>query len=224
MTSAIRILLADDHSVLRAGLIALLDAESDIVVVGEAADGVECLEQALALRPDIILMDINMPNCGGLEALGSIRLALPDTRVLILTMHDDIGYLKQVLSTGGSGYILKQAASEELLAAIHTVNDGGIFIHPHHAQALARDSATADDMSTEKSGNALERRYGSLSDRESEVFRLLALGHSNGEIAELMFLSVKTVETYKARLMRKLQIASRAELVHVALELGILSR
>jgi len=221
MTSAIRILLADDHSVLRAGLIALLDSETDIVVVGEAADGVECREQALALRPDIILMDINMPNCGGLEALGSIRLALPDTRVLILTMHDDIGYLKQVLSTGGSGYILKQAASEELLAAIHTVNDGGIFIHPHHAQALACDSATADDASTERSGN--ERRYRSLSDQEREVFRLLALGHSNSEIAELMFLSVKTVETYKARLMRKLEIASRAELVHVALELGILS-
>lgn len=222
MTPPIRILLADDHSVLRAGLIALLNAESDIVVVGEAADGVECHEQALALRPDIILMDINMPNCGGLEALSTIRQALPATKVLILTMHDDIGYLKHVLSTGGSGYILKQAASEELLSAIHTVNDGGIFIHPHHAQALARDSATADGRSTPRTGNALERRYEHLSERESEVFRLLALGHSNGEIAELMFLSVKTIETYKARLMRKLEIASRAELVHVALELDIL--
>ena len=222
MTSQIRILLADDHSVLRAGLVALLDAEPDIVVAGQAADGAECYEQALALRPDIILMDINMPNCSGLEALGSIRRELPDTKVLILTMHDDIGYLKQVLSSGGSGYVLKQAASEELLSAIHAVNDGGIFIHPHHAQALARDSVTVGDESTQRSGNLLEQRYGSLSARESEVFRLLALGHSNGEIAELMFLSVKTIETYKARLMRKLQIVSRAELVQVALELNLM--
>ena len=222
MTSPISILLADDHSVLRAGLVALLDAESDIVVVGQAADGVECHEKALVLRPDIILMDINMPNCGGLEALGNIRRELPDTKVLILTMHDDIGYLKHVLSSGGSGYILKQAASEELLSAIHVVNDGGIFIHPHHAQALARDSASTDGANTKRSGNVLERRHDSLSERESEVFRLLALGHSNGEIAELMFLSVKTVETYKARLMRKLEIVSRAELVHVALELDLL--
>ena len=223
MTSPIRILLADDHSVLREGLVALLDSEPDIVVVGQAADGAECHDLALALRPDIILMDINMPNCGGLEALDKIHRELPDTRVLVLTMHDDIGYLKHVLSSGGSGYVLKQAASEELLSAIHTVNDGGIFIHPHHAKALARDVATADDASTRTTSTLVERRYASLSDRESEVFRLLALGHSNGEIAELMFLSVKTVETYKARLMGKLEIVSRAELVHVALELDLLS-
>jgi two-component system response regulator NreC len=222
MTSAIRILLADDHSVLRAGLVALLAAEPDIVVVGQAADGVECHEQALALQPDIILMDINMPKCGGLEALDNIRRELPETKVLILTMHDDIGYLKHVLSSGGSGYVLKQAASEELLSAIYTVNDGGVFIHPHHAQALARDSVMASDANTPRSGNALERRYSSLSEREREVFRLLALGHSNGEIAEFIFLSVKTVETYKARLMRKLEIVSRAQLVHVAIELGLL--
>lgn len=222
MTSPIRMLLADDHSVLRAGLVALLAAEPDIDVVGQAADGVECQEQALVLRPDIILMDINMPNCGGLEALGKIRRELPDTKVLVLTMHDDIGYLKHVLSSGGSGYVLKQAASEELLSAIHAVNDGGVFIHPHHAQALALDSMTADDVSVQRSGNALEQRYETLSEREREVFRFLALGHSNGEIAGFMFLSVKTVETYKARLMRKLEILSRAELVHVAIELDLL--
>ena len=222
MTSPIRILLADDHAVLRAGLVALLDGEPDIVVAGQAADGAECHTQALVLRPDIILMDINMPKGGGLEALSKIRRELPDTKVLILTMHDDIGYLKRVLSSGGSGYVLKQAASEELLSAIHAVNDGGIFIHPHHAQALAHDSGEADDTGTQGADNHLEQRYASLSEREREVFRLLALGHSNGEIAEFTFLSVKTVETYKARLMRKLEIASRAELVHVALELELL--
>jgi two-component system response regulator NreC len=222
MTTPIRILLADDHSVLREGLVALLDGEPDIVVAGEAADGAECYAQALVLRPDIILMDINMPEGGGLEALSKIRRELPDTKVLILTMHDDIGYLKRVLSSGGSGYVLKQAASQELLSAIHAVNDGGIFIHPHHAHALTHDSGRADGMETHRSANILEQRYDSLSQREREVFRLLALGHSNGEIAEFMFLSVKTVETYKARLMRKLGTASRAELVHVALELELL--
>ena len=156
------------------------------------------------------------------RALDNIRRDLPDTKVLILTMHDDIGYLKHVLSSGGSGYILKQAASEELLSAIHVVHDGGIFIHPHHAQALARGSSTTDDTSTGRTSNLVEQRYASLSERESEVFRLLALGHSNREIAELTFLSVKTVETYKARLMGKLEIVSRAELVHVALELDLL--
>lgn len=222
MTSPIRILLADDHTVLRAGLVALLDGEPDIVVVGQAADGVECYAQALALRPDIILMDINMPKGGGLEALSKVHGVLPDAKVLILTMHDDIGYLKRVLSAGGSGYILKQAASEELLSAIHAVNDGGIFIHPHHAQALVLDSERADDTGTHRTDELLAQRYDSLSEREREVFRLLTLGHSNGEIAELTFLSVKTVETYKARLMRKLGTASRAELVHVALELELL--
>lgn len=222
MTSPIRILLADDHPVLRAGLVALLDGEPDIVVAGQAADGAECYARALVLRPDIVLMDINMPNGGGLEALSKIRRELPDTRVLILTMHDDIGYLKRVLSSGGSGYVLKQAASQELLSAIHAVNDGGIFVHPHHAHALVHDSGPADGMGTHRINNLLEQRYESLSEREREVFRFLALGHSNGEIAELTFLSVKTVETYKARLMRKLGTASRAELVHVALELDLL--
>lgn len=222
MSDRIRVLLADDHSVLRAGLVALLEAEPDILVVGEASDGLECIDKARVLVPDIILMDVNMPLCSGLEALERLRPDLERSRVLVLTMHDDVGYLKRVLAAGGSGYVLKQAASAELLLAIRTVHEGGVFIHPHHAQALATDSGTNEGENESLSDNEAIRRYASLSDREAEVFLLVALGHSNGEIAEMTFLSVKTVETYKARLMKKLDVQTRAALVRTALELGVL--
>lgn len=217
----IRVLLADDHSVLRAGLVALLEAEPDIEVVGEAADGLDCIDKAMVLRPDVILMDVNMPRCGGLEALARISKDLPETRVLMLTMHDDVGYLRHVLASGGAGYVLKSAASEDLLSALRTVHDGGVYIHPHHAHLLVMDE-TDDGRSDTAAESDLVRRYESLSERESEVFRLVSLGHSNSEIAELTFLSVKTVETYKARLKRKLDLESRASLVRAALELDIL--
>jgi DNA-binding NarL/FixJ family response regulator len=218
----IRVFLADDHSVLRAGLVALLTAEPDIEVVGEASDGYECVEKAIVLEPDIILMDVNMPRCGGLEALAKVRADLPRTKVLVLTMHDDVGYLRRVLASGGSGYVLKQAASDELLSAIRTVNDGGVFIHPHHALILASNAPDQPSSGSVGSDTDLSRRYDSLSDREAEVFRLVALGHTNAEIAEMTFLSVKTVETYKARLLKKLGVESRAALVRAALELDIL--
>ncbi len=217
----IRVLLADDHSVLRAGLVALLEAEPDIEVVGEAADGLDCIDKAMVLTPDVILMDVNMPRCGGLEALARISEDLPETRVLMLTMHDDVGYLRHVLASGGAGYVLKSAASEDLLSALRTVHDGGVYIHPHHAHLLVMDEPD-DGRSDTAAESDLVRRYESLSERESEVFRLVSLGHSNSEIAELTFLSVKTVETYKARLKRKLDLESRASLVRAALELDIL--
>ena len=124
-----RVVIADDHSVLRAGLKALLEAEPDIQVVGEAEDGVDCVGRAVALEPDIILMDINMPNCNGLDALAQINDLCPETKVLVLTMLDDAGYLRQVLASGGSGYVLKQAAGDELLRAIRTVREGGVYLH-----------------------------------------------------------------------------------------------
>jgi DNA-binding NarL/FixJ family response regulator len=218
----IRVFLADDHSVLRAGLVALLTAEPDMEVVGEASDGYECVEKAIVLEPDIILMDVNMPRCGGLEALAKVRADLPGTKVLVLTMHDDVGYLRRVLASGGSGYVLKQAAGDELLSAIRTVSDGGVFIHPHHAQILASNAPDQPSNGSVGSDTDLSRRYDSLSEREAEVFRLVALGHTNAEIAEMTFLSVKTVETYKARLLKKLGVESRAALVRAALELDIL--
>ena len=139
----IRVLLADDHTVLRAGLKALLEAETDIEVVGEANDGFECVDRVVKLRPDVALLDINMPNCNGLDALARIHQLCPETKVLILTMIDDVAYLRQVLAIGGVGYVLKQAAGDELLSAIRTVQDGGVFLHPHHAVALAGDDSHA---------------------------------------------------------------------------------
>lgn len=215
--SPIRVLIADDHSVLRAGLRALLEAEADMDVVGEAVDGADCVDRTVALQPDVVLMDVNMPRCNGLTALVEIGERCPSARVLILTMLDDLGYLRQALASGGSGYVLKQAAGEELLLAIRTVHDGGVFLHPHHARALAQTEESADVQ-----GSGSSAPLDALSDRESEVFRLIALGHRNAEIAESMFLSVKTIETYKARLMRKLDIRTRAELVRFALRAGVL--
>lgn len=216
----IRILLADDHTVLRAGLKALLNAEADMQVVGEAEDGETCVRQTVVLKPDVVLMDINMPRCNGLEALERVRQLAPQSRVLVLTMHDDPEYLRQVLSTGGAGYVLKQAASDELLSAIRAVHQGGVFLHPQHAQLLLQQQVAASPNQPDLS--AQEQRFQSLSEREAQIFRLVALGHRNGEIAEMLFLSVKTVETYKARLMEKLGLHTRSALVRYALEIGVL--
>ncbi|NIA25438.1 MAG: response regulator [Gammaproteobacteria bacterium] len=213
----IRIVLADDHAVLRAGLKSLLSAEPDLEVVGEAGDGAMCVDLVADLEPDVVVMDLNMPTCSGLEALPMIRDRAPNAKVLALTMHDDAGYLRSVLELGGSGFLLKQSAPEELLTAIRAVNDGGVYISPRHTRQLLEDG-----LDTEKQGDQKHGRYASLSDRETEIFKLIALGHSNTEIAAMLFLSVKTVETYKARMMRKLDLDSRAALVRLALELDIL--
>ena len=216
MTTSIRILLADDHAVLRAGLKALLNAEPDLEVVGEASDGLSCIEAATKLQPNVILLDINMPGMNGLQALEKLRESVPESRVLILTMHEDITYLRQVLASGGAGYVLKRAADNELLTAIRTVYNGGTFLHPSHAQALLTETPAESDAGS--APDALTE----LSDREREVLQLIALGHSNKEIAEMLFLSVKTVETYKARVMEKLDLKTRAALVRFALKHGLL--
>lgn len=216
----IRIFLADDHAVLRAGLKALLNAEPDMTVVGEAEDGESCVRQAVALRPDIVLLDINMPRCNGLEALAQLRAEAPETRVLVLTMHDDVGYLRQVLAAGGAGYVLKQAAGEELLSAIRAVRDGGIYLHPRHTKALLEGALDRERSKVAVQGEP--QGLALLSERERQVLRLVALGYRNSEIADMLYLSVKTVETYKARLMEKLGLRSRAALVRFALDVGIL--
>ncbi len=221
MSRTIRVLLADDHAVLRAGLKVLLEAESDIAVVGEAADGLECVNLASETQPDVILLDINMPNCNGLEALKDLRQRVPESHVLILTMHDDEGYLRQVLTSGGSGYVLKQSASEELLSAIRAVNQGGTYLQANHTKVLLEHALNqGQNQSLVKDDKQL--LYQSLSERETQVLKLVALGYRNGEIAKSLHLSVKTVETYKTRLMQKLELRSRATLVRFALDLGIL--
>ncbi|MDK1017059.1 MAG: response regulator transcription factor [Actinomycetota bacterium] len=219
--TTIRVLLADDHAVLRAGLRALLENEPDLEVVGQAEDGIDCVEQIRDLAPDVAIVDINMPRCDGIGVLEKLRHSSLSTRVLILTMHDDLEYLRRVLALGGAGYVLKEAASDELLTAIRTVHEGGVYLHPDHAQMLA--AGVTDDDSSEPEIDERHARFDSLSNREAEVFRLVALGYRNKEIAEMAHLSVKTVETYKARLMKKLGINGRAALVRYALEMGILS-
>lgn len=220
MKDPIRIVLADDHTVLRAGLKALLSAESDLEVVGEAGDGIDCVGLAAELQPDVIVLDINMPTCGGLEALPAIRERAPECRVLVLTMHDDPGYLRTVLRSGGSGFLLKQSAADELLSAIRSVAEGGLYVSPRHARVLL-DQAAAD-TARRRPDDEKHVRYQSLSDRETEIFKLTALGHSNAEMAEILALSVKTVETYKSRMMKKLNLDGRASLVRLALELDVL--
>lgn len=212
----IRIVLADDHAVLRAGLRALLNAEPDMIVVGEAGDGESCVAIAAELQPDLILLDINMPNTNGLEALEELRHKVSKSRVLILTMHDDAVYLRQVLAAGGAGYVLKEAADSELLTAIRTVYNGGVFLHPAHTHILLEQA-----INNTPTAATADSQLSNLSDREQEVIRLIALGHTNKEIAQMLHLSVKTVETYKARGMEKLNITTRSALVRFALKHGL---
>ena len=213
---SIRILIVDDHAVLRAGLRMLLDAEPDMEVVGEAGDGAEALDRISELVPDVVLLDLTMPDMDGLEVLRRIRDGSPQTRVLILTMHDDEGYLREALTAGSSGYVLKRAADVELLSAIRAVYRGGTYLHAAHTKVLFEDR-------TEQQGSQpAEGPVPRLSPREQEVFRLIVLGYTNQQAADRLYLSVKTVETYRARLMAKLGLRNRAELVRYALQRGLL--
>jgi DNA-binding NarL/FixJ family response regulator len=211
---ATRILLADDHAVLRAGLAALLNARPDMLVVGEAADGADILALAADLQPDLILLDLSMPRLGGLEALPLLRQKTPQSRILILTMHDDESYLRQALKTGASGYVLKKAADVELIAAIQAVMRGDVYVHPAMIRALLPDMPPDTQATAQNDWQA-------LSDREQDVLRLVALGHTSREIADQLSLSVKTVETYRARGMEKLGLSNRAALVRFALAQGL---
>jgi two-component system response regulator NreC len=209
----IRILLADDHAVLRAGLRALLAAQADLEVVGEASDGREAIRLTQSLRPDVVVMDIGMPGVSGIDATALIKHDLPAAKVLILSMHDDRGYLRQVLRAGASGYVLKRAAATELLAAIRAAARGEVFLDPALAKALV------DEVVEPKTAGS---EIPALSDREREVLRLIAHGHTNQQVADRLCIGVKSVETYKARLMEKLGLKGRAELVRHALQHGLL--
>ncbi|VAV97137.1 hypothetical protein MNBD_ACTINO02-2967 [hydrothermal vent metagenome] len=217
----IRIVLADAHVVLRSGLKALLEQEDDLVVVGEAADGVTCVEQVLALTPDIVIFGISMPRSDGFETLEQIRMKAPESRVLILTMYDSVGYLRRVLALGGTGYVPKRATADELLTAVHTVYDGGVYLHPDFMWVLAdTDGSLTNTSHPPLDGTHL--RYATLSKRETEIFELVALGYHNTEIAELEHLSARTIEHHKSRLMQKLNVHSRSGVVRYAIELGIM--
>lgn len=214
----IRILLADDHAVLRAGLRLLIEAQADMVCAGEASDGIETLAQAEQLQPDLVLLDLSMPRLGGLAALPEIRRKAPQTRTLVLTMHADDEYLRQCLKGGAAGYVLKQAADQELLLAIRAVMRGEVYIHPAMTRALLGDLV---DRSRDLPGlSRSDRSADALSEREAEVIKQVARGHTNQEIADELNLSIKTVETYRSRAMEKLGLTGRAALVRYALERG----
>lgn len=213
----IRVLIVDDHFLVRLGLKTLLEAEPDMTLIGEASTGSEGVTLAERLKPDVTVMDISMPEMDGLEATRRIREIDPSLRVLILTVHAQERYLFAVLRAGASGYVLKSTIDTELTDAIRTVAAGGAFLYPSATQMLLTDYLSRAQAGAE--GDAYER----LSEREREVLRLIALGHTAGEVATQLFLSPKSVETYRARIMEKLSLDSRPALVRYALARGLLT-
>jgi len=214
----IRVVLADDHPVVRAGLRTLVNAQPDMEVVGEASDGKEAVDQAERLRPDVLLLDLSMPRLGGLSASRLIAAKAPETQVLVLTMYDDPAYLRQALAAGCAGYLVKKAADIELVAAIRAVRRGEIYVHSSLTSALVEMAIDPRVGRKAAAGGRLE----SLSQREQEVLTLLARGYTNQQAADALCVSVKTAETYRARLQEKLGLRTRAELVRYALDHGLL--
>jgi two-component system, NarL family, response regulator NreC len=209
---ATRILIVDDHAVIRSGLRMLLDAERDFEVVGEAGDLRNAVFEARSLKPDVILMDVVMPGASGIEATTAVLKESPDSRVLVLSMQDDPRYVREAFSAGASGYVLKEAADADLVGAVREVAGGGRYVHPELGARLV--AAEADERERAQADP--------LSEREREVLRLLALGHTNQEIAKMLYLSVRTVETHRAHIMQKLRLETRAELVRHAIDQGLL--
>ncbi|MFO7262124.1 MAG: response regulator transcription factor [bacterium] len=216
MSQLIRILLADDHAVLRAGLKALLDAEEDMHVVGEASTGEEAVDRAKALKPDVVVMDLSMPGMNGLEATRQIAALNQGTKVLVLTMHTEEEYLLPVLEAGGSGYVKKTSADEELAHAIRTVAKGEVFLYPSAARLLLEGFKN-------KRQEAEKDPLAQLSEREREVMALTVQGYSSSEIGEKLFISPKTVDTYRSRIMEKLGLTHRSELIRLAVRTGMLT-
>lgn len=211
----IRVLLADDHAILREGLRALLSLADDIEIVGEACDGREAIELTAKLRPDIVVMDVAMPGLGGLEATLEIRKAQPDVRILVLTQYEDREYIQRFLKAGVAGYLLKKSAGAELAASIRAAARGGLVLDPEVARlALAEPG--------QPSGDAGASPYDTLTDREKQVLKLVAEGHSNKEVAELLGISVKTAMTHREHVMTKLNLHSRTALIKFALREGVI--
>ena len=208
---SVSLLIADDHGIVRGGLRALLDRQPDLEVVAEAADGAEALEQALALRPDLCILDVAMPKLTGLQATRQIRAHRPDTQVLMLSMHDDERYIFEALQSGASGYVLKREADHELVAAVRAVGNGEAFLTNAAARPLVREWMR-DPASGPREA---------LTPREEEVVKLIAEAHTNAQIAEILHLSEKTVESHRGNVLRKLGMRDRVELVRYAIRRGL---
>jgi len=215
MTQKIRILVVDDHTLLRDGIQALLEEQQDIVIVGQAEDGREAVRLAHQLRPNVVLMDIAMPLLNGLEATRQIKREHPEINVLVLTMYDHEEYFRQLLEVGASGYIIKRAAASELVAAIRAVSRGEAVLSPAITRLLLEDYLHRD-------ANKVETDPDALSPREREVLQLIAEGKTSREIAEIMNLSVKTVQSHRTSLMQKLDLHDRGDLIKYAIQKKII--
>jgi len=211
-----RVLLAEDHTIVRKGLVSILDNEFGMEVIGEAEDGREAVKKAEALNPDIVVMDISMPKLNGLDATRQIKKNFPEVKVIILTMHMDDEYVFEVLHAGASGYIIKQAAPTELITAIHSVVKGDIYLSPKISKTVIQEFLK---QSVSGKTNAEPQ----LSEREREIVQLIAEGHPNREIGELLHISIKTVESHRSKIMDKLDLHSTADITRYAVRKGIIS-
>lgn len=214
--SSIRVLIADDHAIVRDGVRALLALSEDITVVGEAANGQEAIDLARRLAPDVILMDIAMPGLGGIEATIQIRKENPTAKILVLTQYEDREYIRRFLKAGVSGYVLKKAAGSELTTAIRAVSRGGMVLDPEVAREAMREQSEPAARGRDADP------YESLTDREKQVLKLVAEGHSNKEVAETLEISVKTAMSHREHIMQKLGLHSRTDLIKFALAQGVI--
>jgi len=214
--SKICVLIADDHAILRSGLRMLIDAQTDMKVVAEAQNGDEAIQMARKQSPDVVILDITMPHRGGLHAIREILKGKPDTRILLLTMHEEVAYLRTALADGASGYVLKKSVDADLLSAIRAVHKGRTYVDSELASELIQHALPQRDRVTAEPTEL-------LSQRELQVLKLVAEGFSSREIAQQIFISVKTVETYRGRFAEKLGLTSRADIVRYALEIGLLT-
>jgi len=215
MESRVKVLVVDDHEIVRQGIKMVLETDPDLEVVGEASSGEEAIEKVHELSPSVVVMDIGMPGLSGFEATRRIRQSHPDVQVLALTVHDSEAYVFQMLQAGATGYVVKRAPAAEVIMAVKRAYRGESVLHPSVAKLLIKDYLSRVERGEEAS-------YDTLSDREREILKLIAEGQTNKEIAELLFLSVKTVQAHRANLMRKLGMHDRTELVKYAIRKGII--
>lgn len=216
METQIRLLLADDHAVVRSGLRLLLEAQPDMEIIGEVENGEDAIRRTAELKPDVVLMDIEMPGMNGIEATRRIKRESPQTAVLALTMYEDDQYFFEMLQAGAAGYVPKRAAPDELASAIRAVSRGDVFLYPSLAGRLVQDYLVRRDVETN------EPTPDDLTPREQEVLTLIAQGLSNGEIGEQLVISVKTVDRHRENIMRKLNLHNRVDLVKYALRKGLI--
>jgi DNA-binding NarL/FixJ family response regulator len=212
---SIRVLLVDDHALVREGIRSLLQLYEDIVVVGEAGDGREAIQKTRELEPDIVVMDISMPSMGGMEATRQILKEKPATKIVVLSRYDNMSYVRSLLEAGALGYVPKKALSTELAAAIRAVYNGGVFLHPSIAKGVTKDYVQL--IQSERKPEPYER----LTDREKEMLKLLAEGYSSHQIAERLYLTAKTVLNYRKNIMEKLGVENPAQLIKYAIKIGL---